>query len=342
MNRESIISKTKNRILMDLKYLEKQILESKHINMSISVCNILDAISFFHESYLQSLKNCAYSLFLSNLQKSDNNLTKYIDTISIDPKIKQFITYDTPWESYDPSSAALDSVLFLNNSISIKTSDSCMPAKISTIYFLDYLSCSIDSNTYNNVQNHPTYENIEKWFDNDMKSKNIKYEVVSHFNEFYSNRTESYARNQPNITIQSLKLSNVSKRNVKTILPIGSNYNQVITKILNKQKKRIYNLLKIFDKATVPMECSNLYISKLEMCLVKCFIEEWIGDYNTEYSSDLESHKDRLHEDRECYCDEDEVDFCECDPLDCAYVDSFLHTKYVNTLHDNNNFFQLI
>ena len=337
MDRESIINKTRNRIRMDLEHLEKQVLGSECINMSISVCNILDAVIFFEESYLQCLYNCAYSLFLSNLEKSDNNINKYMNVICADSTIKKFITYETPWGSYEPTPDVLDNILFLNKSIHNNTVNN--KVDISTVYFLDYLLCSLDSSMYTNIYNQPTYENIKAWSNPD-RTYDIKKEIANHFNSFYSGTywSQGFARS-PNITIVKCLASSLSKRNVKTILPINSSYSQVITKIIKEQKKRIYNLLRIFDKSTVPIECNDLHFSKLEICFVKCLIEEFTERQDTDYNVELEDHRDSLYENKECYCDEDELDYCECDPLECMYLDSFLHSKHKSSSYE---FFQLI
>ena len=339
MNRESIINKTKNRMLIDLKYLEKQILNSESNSMSMSVCNIVNAVTFFEGSYLQSLKNCAYSLFLLNLQKCDNDFRKYRNILSTNNKIKEFITYETPWESYSPSDDTLNTTIFLNNKMHVKGNKfGCYD--FSTVYFLDYILCSTNSDTYDILHNQPTYENLEKWV-NLQRFKNIMCEIASEFDSFSSRKMSSLTSNTPNINVTSLKLSHISKRNVKVILPNNLSYSKVATKIINKQKGRIYNLLKLFDKATVPIECADLHISKLEICFIKCLIEHIIENYSTDWYDELDEHKEKLWEERECYCDEDEIDHCECERNECVYVDNFLYCK--KTFSPNNiKFFQLI
>ena len=339
MDRESIINKTRNRMLIDLKYLEKQILNSESNSMSMSVCNIVDAVTFFEGSYLQSLKNCAYSLFLLNLQKCDNDFSKYTNILSTNNKIKEFITYETPWESYSPSDNALDTAIFLNNKMYVKGGRLGF-LDFSTVYFLDYILCSTNSDTYDIIHNQPTYENLDKWV-NHHRLKDIMYEIASEFDSFSGRKMTGFTSNTPNINVTSLKLSHISKRNVKVILPNNLSYSKVVTKIINKQKRRICNLLKLFDKATVPIECADLHISKLEICFIKCLIEHCIENYSTGYYDDLDEHKEKLWEERECYCDGDELDGCECERNECVYVDSFLYCK--KTFSPNNiKFFQLI
>jgi len=339
MDRESIINKTRNRMLIDLKYLEKQILNSESNSMSMSVCNIVDAVTFFEGSYLQSLKNCAYSLFLLNLQKCDNDFSKYRNILSTNNKIKEFITYETPWESYNPSDDTLTNTIFLNNKMCVKGGRfRCYD--FSTVYFLDYILCSTNSDTYDIIHNQPTYENLEKWV-NLHRLKDIMDEIASEFDSFSSRKMTNFTSNTPNINVTSLRLSHISKRNVKVILPNNLSYSKVVTKIINKQKGRIYNLLKLFDKATVPIECADLHISKLEICFIKCLIEHHIENYSTDYFDKLDAYREKLWEERECYCDEDEIDSCECERQECVYIDNFLHCK--GTFRPNNiKFFRLI
>ncbi len=290
-----------------VKLLKKRVLDLKYDNCREGVFNLSNCFSFFNFTARKIVLDTAHALFIDNLRKDSNYLSK----ISASKFASNYVSFKTPWHVYGLDETAMSFLEEWSNK-------NC--SNVDTLPML-FAYANDTVGTY-------TYLNKKDWVWAGRFCPSRIYDMFKSYSAqstMNGNWAGDYDR--PAIHFKPFKTIHLMQQNVSIRLRNNRSYNENALKLLESEKNNINSYLKLLNNSTKSISVlsdSSSCVSILELAFIKCIVH-FVTEKTTKYYQGKDEYADTLYEDIDCECDAaDDSDYeCECDRDMCSFLDDF-------------------